>query len=67
VELPAPSPDTPKNRIRYAPRFSEDVLDHGPEGPYTAATVAAFLGWTYDKVAQSYTPGLHERGVLLPL
>lgn len=46
IELPKVKPDTKKEYIRYAPSFVPgDVL--GPVGarPYTAQTLAEFLGW----------------------
>jgi polyhydroxyalkanoate synthesis regulator phasin len=49
VELPAVAGDE-RHQVRYAPSFLQEQFDHGRTDAYTARTVAAFLGWTYDKV-----------------
>jgi len=36
---------TPGSRIRYAPSFSTNVQDRSLEHPYTAQTLAEFVGW----------------------
>lgn len=55
IQLPAPDPKTPLDRLRFAPSFTlggDDPnahLDHGRRR-YTAPTTAQFLGWHEEKV-----------------
>ncbi len=51
IELPAPKKKTPRNVIRYAPSFirGADVPDARGEHPYSAETIADFLGWREPK------------------
>ena len=45
IQLETPGKKTP--HMRYAPSFIDgDVLPHAGEHPYTASTIAKFLGWT---------------------
>jgi hypothetical protein len=46
IELPAPSKDTPKSNIRYAPSFAKGRAARRADRPYTAQTICAFLGVT---------------------
>ena len=47
IDLPHPSPSTPKRSIRHAPSFtSGGVPLPAGERPYTADILASFLGWT---------------------
>jgi ParB-like nuclease domain len=51
VKLEAPDPKTSRTHMRNAPSFRPmDALEALPEHPYTAGTIAPFLGWTVDKV-----------------
>ena len=51
VELQPPDPNGRKDRWRYAPGFRQgDVAGAHRQRPYTAATVADFLGWDRTKV-----------------
>ena len=46
IELPAPDPSTSKSLIRWAPSFVPgDGGEPAPHRPYTAQTLAAFIGW----------------------
>ncbi len=49
IEIPVPDPKTQISNIRYAPSFTPGKASSGsePEHPYTAATVAKFLGGIY--------------------
>ena len=51
IELPAPNKKTPRNVIRYAPSFirGADVPRAHGEHPYSAETIADFLGWREPK------------------
>lgn len=47
IELAAPAPKTSVNQLRYAPSFKQgDPPDDFRRMPYSAKTVADFLGWT---------------------
>ena len=47
IKLQPPPPGTNKSRIRYAPSFIQGKADGADrQRPYTAKTVASFLGWT---------------------
>lgn len=46
ITLTAPDPSTSRNQLRYAPAFTMgDPPPAGATRPYTAQTVADFLGW----------------------
>lgn len=47
ITLPPVNPNTPKSQIKYAPSFVPgEPLPRGGEGhPYTAQTLAEFIGW----------------------
>ncbi len=46
IELEKPGPDASKNQLRHAPSFMMgDVPASTPERPYTAVSVAKFIGW----------------------
>ena len=48
IEVPAPGKDTPKTHIRFAPSFVPGRPSGSePERPYTASTLAFFLGGIY--------------------
>jgi len=76
VTLDAPSPKTNSKWIRYAPSYKQASSPSGGEHPYTADTLARFLGGVYlkptDKTAQDSIPAalgvleLEERGVDMP-
>ncbi len=54
IELDGVPRSTPKNSIRYAPSFCQGVDVGGARPlPYSAHTVAAFLGWEHTKVKDS--------------
>lgn len=68
IELERPGKDTPKKTIRYAPGFIQgNVPEAFQERPYTAESIAAFLGWKYDKVRPALAAlELQERAGLDP-
>jgi hypothetical protein len=48
IEIPAPDPSTQKSNLRYAPSFVPGRPSGSePERPYTAASLARFLGGVY--------------------
>jgi hypothetical protein len=73
VKLDTPSPKTRKDVTRYAPSYKMASSTAGVDHPYTADTLARFLGGVYlkpvDKTAQDSIPAslgileLEERGV----
>lgn len=50
IQLPAPDQFTSKNLLRAAPGFAIGGGEAAPDHPYTASTIAPFLGWHIDKV-----------------
>ena len=57
IELPRPDPRATKSSIRYAPSFViQDVEEGHLRHPYTAMSIALFIGWT--------TPGTKDRPLL---
>lgn len=73
VTLDSPAPKTRKDITRYAPSFKMGSSTTGVDHPYTADTLARFLGGVYlkpvDKTAQDSIPAalgileLEERGI----
>jgi hypothetical protein len=50
IELEKPERNSPRGELRYAPSFVPgELLSTRTEVPYTALTVARFLGWVTDK------------------
>jgi hypothetical protein len=67
IDLVEPPAKTSQAFLRNAPSFlaSRDGRDSAPDHPYTATTVAAFLGWEITKVKNAIQAlGLIEEGVL---
>lgn len=66
VHLAAPEPTTRRTLIRAAPSFQMgDELESIPPHPYTASTLAPFIGWSADKVRDTLSAlELIEAGIL---
>ena len=47
INLPSPNERSKKTALRYAPSFVSGSSERGSDHPYTAQTVADFIGWVF--------------------